>query len=404
MKTSRSKCYNIKYSDFEKQSNIIEQSPQGRFHKTDQLCGKGSYKDVWLAIDIAPETKDQSLVIWSDIQLPSSKLNKMRIMNEYKIMKHIREDTKSKFSSIINYIYSWYDKEKNKFIIISEYAPNGTLNNLIDGEAPILDGQIVNIIFQLLNGIDYLHNIGLIHRDIKPENIVMLDQNTVKIIDFGLTTKLDEAYNPSARVESSTPPLIPRQKSVSTNAQEGQYKMLGTPEYMAPEIFGTTVFFSEYDNSVDIYALGWILYSLLTQKYPYINICPKDISLDTYIMIYQDTTYGEYENYATPTIYTIMDREFSKIANCDKLDPPNCTHVPENIYDLIPDMKTINNLFIESRRVSPFPNKTVNYLDFFKDCVLNPENRLSTRELLNKYYKGDLFYPTKEGSYMGFGG
>jgi serine/threonine protein kinase len=100
----------------------------------------------------------------------------------------------------------------------------------------------------ILSAVAYMHEKGIVHRDLKPDNILVNDRsdlNTCRVIDFGLSAK----HN-----------LI----------QGGLDKQCGTVIYMAPEIIAHNY---EYTKSVDIWAIGIIMYELLTGgKHPlYVN-------------------------------------------------------------------------------------------------------------------------------------
>ena len=114
------------------------------------------------------------------------------------------------------------------------------LKDFLDNLVPLPMETIIQIMVQLLDGIDYSARQGVIHRDIKPANIMVRDDFFIKIMDFGI-----------ARMESSE------------MTQAGD--MLGTPAYMSPEqIMGSLV-----DGGSDIFSAGVVLYQLLTGVKPF---------------------------------------------------------------------------------------------------------------------------------------
>ncbi len=101
----------------------------------------------------------------------------------------------------------------------------------------------INLIIQLLQALDYLHQRGILHRDLKPGN-VQVENGQVKVLDFGLSAS-------SANEEST-------QSNISTaNA--------GTFAYMAPELFID----ASASKASDLYAVGVLLYELIAGKFPY---------------------------------------------------------------------------------------------------------------------------------------
>jgi serine/threonine protein kinase/class 3 adenylate cyclase len=121
------------------------------------------------------------------------------------------------------------------FAISMEYVEGDTLREILNRYGPLSVRRAKDWVQQICRGLQAAHEAGVIHRDLKPENIVVTKENVVKIMDFGLA------------------------HSVETKAtQTGTF--LGTPAYAAPEqIRGETT-----DVRADIYALGAILYEMLT--------------------------------------------------------------------------------------------------------------------------------------------
>lgn len=115
-------------------------------------------------------------------------------------------------------------------------------------------GRAIAILRQLCKGLQAAHSAGIVHRDIKPDNIVLETfkgrADTVKILDFGIATILDD--------ESSDQPLA-----------------AGTPNYIAPELISGRPF----DHRVDIYSLGCTAYEMLTGKPPFSAEGPDAVSV-----------------------------------------------------------------------------------------------------------------------------
>jgi serine/threonine protein kinase len=124
--------------------------------------------------------------------------------------------------------------------IVMEYIDGPPLKNLLDKQERFTIANTVRIMDDLLGGLQFSHDRGVVHRDIKPANLMLTSGGQTKIADFGI-----------ARIESSS------------MTQAGT--VLGTPAYMSPEqIMGLVV-----DARSDIYSSGVLLYQLLTGERPF---------------------------------------------------------------------------------------------------------------------------------------
>src|SRR5262245_12950961 len=124
-----------------------------------------------------------------------------------------------------------------------EYVDGRSLNEaLAEGLPPPLEAAA--LVEQLARAADYAHRRGIVHRDLKPDNVLLTQDGTPKISDFGLAKRLDEEQG---------------------RTRTGD--VLGTPSYMAPEqAAGKT---REIGPGADIYSLGAILYEMLTGRPPF---------------------------------------------------------------------------------------------------------------------------------------
>ena len=139
-------------------------------------------------------------------------------------------------------IVSIYDFGEDNGIsfIAMEFVSGRELKSYFENNERFPIADIVRVMGQLLDAIDYSNQYGVVHRDIKPANIILLPDGRVKIADFGI-----------ARIESSQ------------YTQAGT--VLGTPAYMSPEQFmGQTV-----DGRSDIFSAGVVLYQFLTGERPF---------------------------------------------------------------------------------------------------------------------------------------
>jgi formylglycine-generating enzyme required for sulfatase activity/predicted Ser/Thr protein kinase len=132
--------------------------------------------------------------------------------------------------------------------VAMEYVPGGTLRQWMRRrDRPPL--QIVDIVTQIAEGLAELHANGVIHRDLKPENVMLTAQGGIKLLDFGLAR---------GTVVPAEEPGAPARTAIFDGASAAA--VCGTPGYMAPE----QCMALPIDARVDIFALGVILYELVT--------------------------------------------------------------------------------------------------------------------------------------------
>jgi eukaryotic-like serine/threonine-protein kinase len=136
--------------------------------------------------------------------------------------------------------------------IVMEYVPGESLaRHIARGSLPA--ARAVEIAAQIADGLAEAHTRGIVHRDLKPANIQITPEGKAKILDFGIA---QPAENDQNAAPASTP-------TVTAYAEAG--RLAGTPGYMAPEQLGG----SRADERTDVYALGVLLYEMLTGRPPY---------------------------------------------------------------------------------------------------------------------------------------
>ncbi|KAI8890013.1 kinase-like protein [Backusella circina FSU 941] len=207
---------------------VVDEAPSKRYVKLNTLLGKGAYKVVYKAID----REEGYEVAWNTMQAMQSPNNK-DLEHEIQILKSVRHP------NIIAFHDAWYTE--NEFVFITELMTSGTLREYIRKLEPLPNIKIIKRWSrQILKGLAYLHghNPPIIHRDIKCDNIFINGAHgEVKIGDMGTAEmKLGKKYT-----------------------------VIGTPEFMAPEMYDE----QGYSEKVDIYAFGMCLLEMATGEYPY---------------------------------------------------------------------------------------------------------------------------------------
>ena len=127
-----------------------------------------------------------------------------------------------------------------------EYIEGDTLKGFMDRKIKPSDGELRQLLLQMLGAMSYVHEQGLVHRDIKPSNFMITPQGKVKLMDFGIAKQLN--------------PGSPEYTSTGTNQQ------MGTAMYMSPEQIHET---RNVTVQSDIYSLGVVLWQMVTGLKPY---------------------------------------------------------------------------------------------------------------------------------------
>jgi serine/threonine-protein kinase len=137
-----------------------------------------------------------------------------------------------------------YDgEERSRLYMVIEWVDGRLLRSILNQERKLPIERAVHFALEICDALDTMHKHGVVHRDLKPENIMVDEQDRIKLIDFGIAMKED------AR----------RLTFVNMSAT------LGTPDYISPE----QVKGQRGDQRSDIYALGIMLYEMLTGETPF---------------------------------------------------------------------------------------------------------------------------------------
>lgn len=165
---------------------------------------------------------------------------KHEALTEVKMMKDTCEHP-----NVITFYESWF--ERNRLCILMEYAPNGSLDNLISSYARdnkrFPTKKVTHFIEELAGALQYCHDdVGIMHRDIKPANVLIDQIGTLKLADFGMSKVLGPT------------------KLAST--------FCGSPLYMAPEQLTAG---EQYSFSADVWSFGCVAYEIMALRPPWID-------------------------------------------------------------------------------------------------------------------------------------
>ena len=131
-------------------------------------------------------------------------------------------------------------EDKDNYYIIMEYCKSGELFDYIVEHQHLEEDEAAFFFYQLINGVEYIHSLGVAHRDLKPENLLLTNNKILKIIDFGLSHEF--------------------------NGEDYLRTKCGSPSYAAPEIIKGL----PYDGfKTDIWCCGIILYAMVCGYLPF---------------------------------------------------------------------------------------------------------------------------------------
>ena len=193
--------------------------------------GEGGMANVYLAHDTI---LDRNVAV---------KILRGNLAKDEKFIKKFQREANSAATILHPNVVEMYDvgKDDDNYFIVMEYIDGQTLKNLIKKRGALTLPEVIDIMMQLTSAIECAHDKYIIHRDIKPQNILMLDDGTVKVTDFGIAT------------------------ATNTNELTQTNSVMGSVHYLPPESAngsGATI-------RSDIYSLGILMFELLTGKVPF---------------------------------------------------------------------------------------------------------------------------------------
>ena len=156
-------------------------------------------------------------------------------------------------------VYKFGEMPDGSAYFVMDYMEGKNLAHVVRESGPMEPARALNVMIQVCGALDEAHRAGIVHRDLKPENVFLTEQagtaDFPKVLDFGLAKVTEKQMGRGSMMLT----------------QQGM--VFGTPEFMSPEqTQGESL-----DRRSDIYALGLILYELLTGKLPFDAKKPIDI-------------------------------------------------------------------------------------------------------------------------------
>lgn len=220
------------------QSDISVGGVLAQRYRLEKLLGKGGMGQVFLAVDQLLDNDYVALKILHK-DLSSDERHAQRFFREVAINRRINHPNVIKTFDI--------GKEPQFLYLTMEYVAGKTLKDLIE-TGPLSINAVLHYLDQILQGLDAVHNAEVIHRDLKPANILITTNDTVKISDFGVAR--------------------PGESEITAHDE-----IIGCAPYIAPEVWlGKSV-----SVRSDLYALGIIIYEMLTGELPFDGNSPAEL-------------------------------------------------------------------------------------------------------------------------------
>lgn len=193
--------------------------------------GSGGMANVFLARDLILDREVAVKVLRYDFQ------------NDQAAIRRFQREALAATELVHPNIVSVYDvgEEDGQQYLVMEYVKGMDLKRYIQTQYPITYDKVVDIMDQILSAMSLAHHHRIIHRDLKPQNILINEEGVVKITDFGIAIALSET------------------SITQTNS------MLGSVHYLSPEQARGSM----ATNQSDIYAMGIILYEMITGRVPF---------------------------------------------------------------------------------------------------------------------------------------
>jgi predicted ATPase/DNA-binding CsgD family transcriptional regulator len=212
---------------------MVQRIVGDRYQLRDEI-GSGSVGTVYYAID--SETQQPVAVKLLRPEIIANDPNTLkRFKREAEILYQLQHP------NIVRVLDTF--EENSKHYLVMEYVGNGSLDDIIEAESPLPIDRVLTISIELADALTRAHHLKVIHRDIKPSNVLIANDGTPRLTDFGV------AY-------IQTP-------QETTTTQENA--LIGTFSYLPPEVLNG----EPVDGRSDIWAFGVTLYEMLTGQLPF---------------------------------------------------------------------------------------------------------------------------------------
>ncbi|KAH7160006.1 kinase-like domain-containing protein [Dactylonectria estremocensis] len=210
------------------------------------LIGQGSFGSVYLALHAVTG----ELLAVKQVETPAPGANSQSDSRKKSMIEALKREISLlrdlRHPNIVQYLGC--SSSADYLNIFLEYVPGGSVQTMLNSYGALPEPLVRSFVRQILTGLSYLHNQGIIHRDIKGANILVDNKGTIKISDFGISKKL-EASN------------------ILSGANNNKHRpsLQGSVFWMAPEVVKQT----SYTLKADIWSLGCLVVEMMTGSHPF---------------------------------------------------------------------------------------------------------------------------------------
>ena len=177
------------------------------------------------------------------------------------------------------------DNHRSQVYMVMEWVEGQLLRTILSEQPKLPPERAVRLTLRILDALDYIHSHGIVHRDLKPENVMVDEHDNIKLIDFGIAGSAGSRRLTFAKFSPT----------------------MGTPDYISPE----QVKGQRGDARSDLYALGVMLYEMLTGKVPFSGANPFLVMNDR--LLNNPVPPSEIDPAITPhlqeIIYRVLERD-----------------------------------------------------------------------------------------------
>ncbi|MGH7742123.1 MAG: protein kinase domain-containing protein [Candidatus Eiseniibacteriota bacterium] len=270
-----------------------------RRYRIERVLGEGGMGRVYKATDMAMDEAIAIKVLSFSFSSNHGMLEQFK--RELKLARRIRHR---------NVVASFHlGESQGRSYITQEYIDAENLSMLVERRGPLSLAETLGLVRQVLRGLKAAHELEIVHRDIKASNILVNKEGMAFVTDFGLATSV---------------------------AQTGVSDLAGTPQYMAPELFSG----GSATPSSDFYALGVLLYFLLTGRFPFPGKQLSDL-YNAHAKLAPKTIPPRLP--VSPPIHKLYERMLAK-------DPTERPHQAGELLEVIEDVLAVDALAMKSGR------------------------------------------------------